>query len=143
MNQLNTTGFMHNRCRMIVCSFLYKDMHIDWRLGEKYFATKLVDYDAMSNSGGHQWCFGNGTDAQPWFRIFNPWSQQEKFDGDCEYIKTWLPELNDVPSKDIHNWFKSEINEKWLNNGIKYDKPILDHDKERLKCITLFKKGLQ
>ncbi len=142
MNQMNQTGYMHNRCRMCVASFLTKDLHIDWRLGEKYFATKLIDYDPMSNSGGWQWSTGNGTDAQPWFRIFNPWTQLEKFDPTCEYIKKWIPELKDVPNKDIFNWAEPKIHEKWLNSGIKYYKPIINHDIERQKTIELYKKAL-
>jgi len=143
MRQLNISAFMHNRPRMINASFLTKDMHIDWREGEKYFATKLVDYDPMSNLNGWLWCTGNGTDAQPWFRIFNPWTQQEKFDKDCEYIKKWLPELKDVPAKDLHNWFKPEVHEKWLKEGIQYYKPILDHDVERKETLKLYKEGLK
>jgi len=143
MRQLNETGYQHNRARMYSTSFLYKDMHIDSRWGELYFATKLVDYDPMSNSGGHFWVNGSGTDAQPWFRIFNPWTQQEKFDKDCEYIKHWLPELKDVPVKDIHNWYKPEVHEKWLNQGVKYYKPILDHDEERKVTLKLYKEGLK
>jgi len=143
MRQLNISAFMHNRPRMINASFLTKDMHIDWREGEKYFATKLVDYDPISNNNGWLWAAGNGTDAQPWFRIFNPWTQQEKFDKDCEYIKHWLPELKDVPTKDIHNWYKPEVHEKWLNQGVKYYKPILDHDEERKVTLKLYKEGLK
>jgi len=142
MRQLNTTGFMHNRARMFTCSLLYKDMHIHWRYGEKYFATKLVDYDPMSNNGGHQWVYGSGTDGQPWFRIFNPWSQQEKFDKECEYIKKWVPELETVPNKDIHKWFKPEVHKKWLDQGIQYIEPILDHDIERKITLKEYKEGL-
>lgn len=143
MRQMNETGFMHNRMRMATVSFLIKDMHIDWRDSEKYFATKLVDYDPMSNSGGNLWVSGGGTDGSPWFRIFNPWSQQEKFDKDCEYIKKWLPELKDIPAKDLHNWFKPEVHEKWLGQGIKYYKPILNHDEERKVTLKLYKDGLK
>ena len=143
MKQLNETGYMHNRCRMIVASFLTKDLHIDWRWGEKYFATKLIDYDPMSNSGGWQWSTGNGTDAQPYFRIFNPWTQTEKFDPECEYIKKYIPELKNVPNKDILNWFKLEVNEKWLKQGINYFKPIVEHDEERKKTLELYKKALK
>ena len=142
MKQLNTVGFMHNRGRMVCASFLTKDLHIDWRWGEQYFATKLVDYDPISNSQGWMWCCGNGTDSQPWFRIFNPWTQSIKYDKDCIYIKKWLPELNSVPNKDIHNWYKPSIHNKWLDNNIKYYIPIIEHDEERLKTITLYKKGL-
>ena len=92
MKQLNTTGFMHNRARMIVASFLVKTLLCDWRWGEKYFAQKLVDYDPASNVGGWLWTAGGGFDSQPYFRIFNPWTQSEKFDKDAEYIKYWLPE---------------------------------------------------
>ena len=143
MTQLNTTGFMVNRARMYTCSFLYKDMHIDWRDGEKYFATKLVDYDAINNNNGHSWVFGGGTDASIWFRIFNPWTQGEKFDKDCTYIKKWLPQLKDVPPKDIHNWYKPEVHEKWLKQGLKYYKPILEHDEERKVTLKLYKEGLK
>jgi len=134
MNQLNTTGFMHNRCRMVVASFLTKDLHIDWRMGEQYFATKLVDYDPMSNSGGWQWSASTGADSQPYFRIFNPWSQQIKFDKDCEYIKKWLPQLLDVPIKDIHKWY-----EVWENYKNVYYKPIIVHNDEKNKTLKIFK----
>jgi deoxyribodipyrimidine photo-lyase len=143
MKQLNTTGFMHNRARMIVANFLIKDLHIDWRWGEQYFATKLVDYDPASNSGGWQWSGGNGTDAQPYFRIFNPWSQAEKFDPDCIYIKKWLPELETIPNEDIKKWYKDNIHKKWLNEGINYFKPIIEHDKERMETLKIYKKALK
>jgi deoxyribodipyrimidine photo-lyase len=143
MKQLNQTGFLHNRNRMCVASFLTKDLHIDWKLGEKYFATKLVDYDPMSNSGGWLWVMGGGCDAQPYFRIFNPWTQQKKYDPDCEYIKKWIPELNDIPNKDIHNWFKSEIHNKWLTDNINYYVPIINHDVERLETLKIYKKSLK
>jgi deoxyribodipyrimidine photo-lyase len=133
MNQLNITGFMHNRCRMIVASFLCKDLHIDWRLGEKYFATKLIDYDPMSNSGGWQWCASTGADSQPYFRIFNPWSQQIKFDSECIYIKKWVPELVDVPNADIHNWFNVHTNYNI------YIKPIINHSEEKIKTLKIYK----
>lgn len=131
MRELNTTGYMHNRLRMITASFLTKDLHIDWRLGEKYFAQKLVDYDPCVNNGSWQWCASTGCDAQPYFRIFNPWLQQQKFDKNCLYIKKWIPELKNFSIKEIHNWHK--IN-KSINN---YPKPIVDH-KIQTK-ITLFK----
>ena len=139
MTQLNTTGYMHNRGRMIVASFLCKDLLIDWRYGEKYFATKLVDYDPTANSGGWQWASSTGADSQPYFRIFNPWLQQDKFDKDCEYIFKWLPQLIDISSKDLHNWYKPEIYEKYLKSNIDYIKPILDHDKQKKKALALYK----
>ena len=108
MREINTTGFMHNRARMIVASFLVKDLHIDWRWGEKYFAAKLVDYDPAVNNGSWQWAASTGCDAQPYFRIFNPWLQQQKFDAQCLYIKKWLPELKDVAPKVLHNLFKNK-----------------------------------
>jgi len=141
--QIMTTGYLHNRARMFWVSALIKDLHIDWRWGEKYFATQLIDYDPMSNSGGHLWVSSAGTDAQPWFRIFNPWTQGEKFDPNCEYIKKWLPELKNIPNKDLHNWWKPEIHNKWLDTGIKYYKPIFEHDKERKKTLDLYKKALK
>lgn len=126
MHQLNQTGFMHNRARLIVSSFLVKDLHIDWQWGEKYFAQQLVDYDPAVNNGNWQWAASTGCDAQPYFRIFNPWLQQKKFDPQCLYIKKWIPELKNVDPKIIHTWYKPtsvSIN--------KYPKPILDHTKER------------
>ena len=88
---------------MIVASFLTKNLQVDWRIGEKYFAQNLIDYNMSANNGGWQWASGSGTDAQPYFRIFNPYTQSSKFDSECKYIKKWLPELNDVPNKHIHN----------------------------------------
>jgi deoxyribodipyrimidine photo-lyase len=93
MMQLNTTGWMHNRGRLIVASFLIKNLHIDWKLGEKYFAQKLVDYDVLVNQGNWQWVSGSGADSQPYFRVFNPWLQSDKFDKEALYIKKWLPQL--------------------------------------------------
>ena len=99
MRQMNATGYMHNRGRMIVSSFLVKDLHIDWRMGEKYFANKLIDYNISANNGGWQWSAGTGTDSQPYFRIFNPWNQSKNFDPDCEFIKKWIPELRCLEKK--------------------------------------------
>jgi deoxyribodipyrimidine photo-lyase len=139
MTQLNTTGFMHNRARMIVASFLCKDLHIDWRWGEKYFATKLVDYDPIANNQGWMWTTGCGTDASIWFRIFNPFTQAKKFDPKCHYIKQWLSVLKDVPDKDIHNWFNTYEQYK----ETKYYEPIIEHDKERLRTLEIYKKALK
>jgi deoxyribodipyrimidine photo-lyase len=126
---MNKTGFMHNRLRMVVASFLTKDLLIDWRLGEKYFAQKLIDYDPSSNSGGWQWASSVGADAQPYFRIFNPWLQSEKFDKDCIFIKKWIPALVDVPSKHIHSWYKYHTEYNNIKKGIGYPIPIIDHFK--------------
>lgn len=133
MRQLNQTGYMHNRVRMIVASFLIKDLHIDWRKGEKYFAQHLVDYDPAINNGNWQWSASTGCDAQPYFRIFNPWNQQLKFDPDCEYIKKWVIELKDQDPKTIHHWY-----EEWKDIG--YPKPMIDHSIESKKAIDNYKK---
>lgn len=134
MRQLNATGFMHNRVRMIVASFLTKDLHIDWRLGEKYFAQQLVDYDPAVNNGNWQWSASTGCDAQPYFRIFNPWLQQKKFDRDCVYIKRWIPELKNLPSDIIHSWYKQCT--KYL---IEYPCPMIDHQKESRRAKTMYR----
>ena len=160
MRQLNATGYMHNRLRMITSTFLMKDLHIDWREGERYFATKLVDYDPASNNGGWQWSAGTGTDAQPYFRIFNPWTQAKRFDKDCVYIKKWVPELRDVPNKDILTWYKSfphytqnrNKNKKSLKssktnimntNHVIYNEPMLDHSKTVPITINSVYSGLK
>lgn len=134
MRQLNSTGYMHNRARLIVSSFLTKDLHIDWRLGEKYFAQKLVDYDPAVNNGNWQWSASTGCDAQPYFRIFNPWLQQKKFDPICAYIKEWVPELKSVDTKIIHNWFDQA---KQING---YPLPIVDHSVEAKIALSYYKK---
>ena len=136
MRQMNTTGYMHNRGRMIVASFLTKDLLIDWKWGEKYFATQLQDYNISANNGGWQWAAGTGTDSQPYFRIFNPWSQSKSYDPNCEYIKKWVPELEKVDNKDIHDWEKKYK----LYKDLKYPEPIVDHKKERLNTLAVYKK---
>ncbi len=121
MRELNETGFMHNRVRMIVASFLSKHLLIDWRWGEKYFAEKLLDYDLASNVGGWQWVVGSGCDGAPYFRIFNPESQAKKFDPENKYIKKWVPEF-----------------------GTKnYCQPMIDHKIARVRCLESFKKALR
>jgi deoxyribodipyrimidine photo-lyase len=138
MRELNSTGFMHNRARLIVSSFLIKTLLISWEHGEKYFATKLTDYDPASNNGNWQWTSGSGADSQPYFRIFNPWRQAEEYDASCEYIKKWIPELKDVPNKDIFNWETEWINYK----DIKYPKPICNYEEQRDKALKIYKDGL-
>ncbi|KKP36099.1 MAG: Deoxyribodipyrimidine photo-lyase [candidate division TM6 bacterium GW2011_GWF2_32_72] len=135
MHELNTTGFMHNRVRMITASFLIKDLHINWLWGEKYFAQNLVDYDPAVNNGNWQWVASTGCDAQPYFRIFNPWNQQKRFDPGCEYIKKWIPELKNVPARDIHNWHK-----KHSEFDVNYPAPMVDHNIESVKTKEYFKK---
>lgn len=132
MRQLNETGWMHNRCRMIVASFLTKNLFIDWRKGEQYFASKLVDYDPSSNNGGWQWCASTGTDSQPYFRIFSPTAQLVKFDKDCLFIKKWVEELSNVDNKIILNWEKKEAN-------INYPRPIVDLRRTSKRFIEVFK----
>lgn len=120
MRELNNTGFMHNRVRMITASFLVKDLLVDWRWGEAYFARKLIDFDLASNNGGWQWAAGSGVDAAPYFRIFNPYIQTEKFDPDRKYIQQWVPE------------FKTD----------NYPKPIVDHAEARERALRVYKVGL-
>ena len=120
MRELNETGFMHNRVRMITASFLTKHLLIDWRWGEAYFAGKLLDYELASNNGGWQWAAGSGTDAAPYFRIFNPTSQQKKFDKDFHYIRRWVPEFG-TPA---------------------YPQPMVDHKFARERCLQTYKEAL-
>jgi deoxyribodipyrimidine photo-lyase len=133
MRELNQTGLMHNRVRMITASFLTKDLHLDWRLGERYFAQQLVDYDPAVNNGNWQWSASTGCDAQPYFRIFNPWLQQKKFDPECLYIKKYIPELSHLAPKAIHAL--AEITPTTLLN---YPNPIISHAKESQLSKQLF-----
>lgn len=133
MRELNATGFMHNRVRMIVASFLTKDLLIDWHHGERYFARKLLDYDPSVNNGNWQWAASTGCDAQPYFRIFNPWLQGEKFDKAAEYIKCWIPELSDLSSKQIHRLYDHEI-----KRPSSYPRPIVEHAEQKIKAQRLF-----
>lgn len=119
IRELNETGFMHNRVRMIVASFLTKDLLIDWRWGEAYFAEKLLDYDLSANNGNWQWAAGSGCDSAPYFRIFNPYEQTKKFDPELKYIKTWIKEYDNYLTP-----------------------PIVDHDMARKRCLEVYKKGL-
>jgi len=135
MRELNSTGYMHNRARLITSSFLIKTLLIDWQKGEQYFAKKLTDYDPASNNGNWQWTSGSGADSQPYFRIFNPWLQGENFDPNCEYIKKWIPELKDVPVKDILHW--EETYSQYKN--IKYPKPICNYEEQKDKALTMYK----
>jgi deoxyribodipyrimidine photo-lyase len=134
MRELNQTGFMHNRLRMIVASFLVKDLHINWQWGERYFAQKLADYDPAVNNGNWQWVAGTGCDAQPYFRIFNPWLQQKKFDPECLYIKKWLPEIKNLPAKVVHNWFKQP------DIDTSYPKPMVEHKAAAKAALNMYYK---
>lgn len=140
MRQLNTTGWMHNRVRMVVASFLVKHLHTDWRLGEAYFAQKLLDYELSSNNGNWQWAAGTGVDAAPYFRIFHPVEQAKKFDPQGDYIRRWIPELKNVPLRLLH----SRIHLKKLFNlkeslHSDYPPPIIDLDQEREVTLRLYR----
>lgn len=132
MKQLLATGWMHNRVRMIVASFLVKDLHLPWQWGAKFFMQHLVDGDIASNQHGWQWTAGTGTDASPYFRIFNPISQGEKFDPNGTYVRTWIPELADVPNDVVHApWMAGLLNP--------YLEPIVDHAVERQESLIRYK----
>lgn len=124
IRQMITTGFMHNRVRMLVASFLSKDLLYDWRIGEKFFAKNLYDYDPIQNNSGWQTVAGTGASALEWFRVMNPWTQTEKFDPECKYIKTWIPEFQNTPPEKILNW-----NTDWDEKI--YPKPIVNHEERR------------
>jgi deoxyribodipyrimidine photo-lyase len=121
MRQLNETGWMHNRLRMVVGSFLCKHLLIDWRWGEAYFAKRLLDYEMSSNVGGWQWVAGSGVDAAPYFRVFNPYSQTDRFDKDKKFIKKWVPE------------FESD----------KYPEPMVEHKMARERCLETYKDAVK
>ncbi|MBB6052056.1 cryptochrome/photolyase family protein [Armatimonas rosea] len=142
MRQLAQTGTLHNRVRMIVASFLTKDLLCDWRLGERYFMQQLLDGDQAANNGGWQWAAGTGTDAQPYFRIFNPVSQGEKFDPDAQYVKLWCPELKRVPAKWAHKPWELSRNEQAAVNcvlGKDYPQRIVEHSEQRARALALYK----
>ena len=135
MRQLTATGFMHNRARMIVAMFLTKDLHLWWMHGESWFMQHLVDGEIASNNGGWQWSASTGTDAAPYFRIQNPWSQSKRFDPEGKYIKRWVPELRDVPAAKLGQPPESGT----LAQG--YPAPMADHDEARERTLELFKKA--
>ena len=142
MRCLNATGFMHNRLRMVTAMFLTKDLLIDWRLGERYFMQQLIDGDFASNNGGWQWSASTGTDAAPYFRIINPFSQAKTHDFDAIFIKTWLPELKEIPATILHS--EDKMRKLLSNSGqlvkINYPKPMVEHKVARLLAIAEFKK---
>ncbi|WP_395090709.1 cryptochrome/photolyase family protein [Armatimonas sp.] len=142
LRQLAQTGTMHNRARMAVASFLTKDLLCDWRLGENYFMQQLLDGDQAANNGGWQWAAGTGTDAQPYFRIFNPVSQGEKFDPEGDYVKRWCPELKPIPSKWVHKPWELSVNEQAAVHcvlGRDYPSRIVEHSEQRTKALALYK----
>lgn len=142
MRQLNQTGTMHNRLRMVAASFLVKDLHVDWRLGERYFAGRLIDFDLAANNGGWQWAASTGCDAQPWFRIFNPITQSEKFDAEGKFIKRYLPELAALPARHIHTpWLlTADLQYAYgVTIGRDYPAPIVEHAAARVRTLALYK----
>ena len=134
MRELNKTGYMHNRARLITANFLNRILGCDWRIGEKYYASRLTDYDPSVNNGNWQWIASTGTDPKPYFqRLFNPWLQSKKFDKDCEYIKKWIPELKDIPNKEIHEW------EKYSHKYDIYLQPVRDYKEGREASVKMYK----
>ncbi|MDP3827688.1 MAG: FAD-binding domain-containing protein, partial [Polaromonas sp.] len=138
MAQLNQTGYMHNRLRMVTASFLVKDLGIDWRWGERYFAEQLNDFDLSSNNGGWQWAASSGCDAQPYFRIFNPTSQSEKFDADGKFVRKYLPQLAGLTGANLHSpWLAKPVAlaAAGVRLGENYPLPVVQHDEAR--ALTL------
>ncbi len=142
MRCLNETGFMHNRLRMVVASFLTKTLLVDWKKGERYFAAKLFDYDLAANTGGWQWSASTGVDAQPYFRIFNPYNQSEKFDPDGQFIRLWCPELAGFSSKEIHAPQDTDFpaqDRAACFIGRDYPQPIVSYTVQRDRALKMFK----
>ena len=132
---------MHNRLRMVVASFLTKDLGLDWRWGERYFAEKLNDFDLAANNGGWQWAASSGCDAQPWFRIFNPTTQSEKFDPQGRFIRRYLPQLSALPDKTVHAPWTArpiDLQAAGISLGRDYPLPIVNHDEARQKTLLRY-----
>ncbi|MGL5249963.1 MAG: FAD-binding domain-containing protein, partial [Enterovibrio sp.] len=130
--------WMHNRLRMVVASFLVKDLHIDWRWGERYFLSQLIDGDFASNNGGWQWCASTGADAQPYFRIMNPHLQSKRFDPKGRFIRAWVKELSPLPEHALHephSWAAKQ------NMTLNYFKPVVDHNLASKRAVELFKQA--
>jgi deoxyribodipyrimidine photo-lyase len=141
MRQLNSTGYMHNRPRMIAASFLSKDLGVDWRRGEAWFARQLNDFDLAANNGGWQWAASTGCDAQPWFRIFNPVTQSERFDPAGKFIRRYLPELSGVPDKHIHAPWRMNVAEQsacGVSIGRDTPAPLVEHDEARRRTLARY-----
>jgi len=141
MRQLNTTGYMHNRLRMVAASFLVKDLGIDWRRGEAWFARQLNDFDLAANNGGWQWAASTGCDAQPWFRIFNPITQSQKFDADARFIERYVPELARLPAALRHAPWQArplELAEAGVVLGTDYPHPVVDHAAARERTLARY-----
>ena len=140
MRQLRAEAFMHNRIRMIVASFLTKDLLCDWRAGYDHFRTRLVDHDTANDNGGWQWAASTGTDAQPYFRIFNPMTQGERYDPDAEYIRKYVPELRETDPEIIHSWHECSPTQR-ANAAPEYPEPIVDHSERRERALAMFKRA--
>ena len=141
MAQINQTGYMHNRLRMVVASFLVKDLGIDWRWGERYFAEHLNDFDQSANNGGWQWASSSGCDAQPYFRIFNPTSQSEKFDSEGKFIRKYLPQLSKLPNQALHEPWNAkpiDLQAGGVSLGDNYPHPIVNHSQARDKTLQRY-----
>jgi deoxyribodipyrimidine photo-lyase len=141
MHQINQTGYMHNRLRMVVASFLVKDLGLDWRWGERYFAEKLNDFDLAANNGGWQWAASTGCDAQPYFRIFNPVAQSQRFDAEGKFIRRYLPVLARMPAELIHApWLARPVDlaAAGVEIGRDYPAPIVQHDAARAKTLARY-----
>lgn len=145
MRCLNATGMMHNRLRMVVASFLCKTLLVDWKKGEKYFALKLLDFDLAANNGGWQWSASTGTDAQPYFRIFNPYSQSTKFDPEGEFIKRWCPELKGFSKSLLHDPSQADMLEQAdakCTLGVDYPYPVVNYKEKRMEALAMYKEAL-
>ena len=138
MRQLRETGWLHNRVRMVTAMYLAKDLLLDWRQGEAHFMRQLVDGDFANNNGGWQWSASTGVDAAPYFRIMNPWTQGKRFDPRGEYIKTWVPELGEVSSSNLHDPKKLS---KLITVGLAYPEPLVDHQVARIRAVTAFERA--
>jgi deoxyribodipyrimidine photo-lyase len=144
MLQINRSGFMHNRLRMVTASFLTKDLGLDWRLGERYFADRLNDYDLAANNGGWQWAASTGCDAQPWFRIFNPVTQSQRFDAKGEFIRSYLPQLARLPDKWVHApWTAPDevLQAAGVVLGRDYPYPVVEHEAARQQTLERYKRA--
>ena len=140
MRQLRREAFMHNRLRMVVASFLTKDLMIDWREGYDWFREKLVDHNTANDNGGWQWAASTGTDAQPYFRVFNPTTQGERYDSDAEYIHEYVPELRGVPADAIHDWPTLDPGKRQML-APEYPEPVVDHGERREEAIEMFERA--
>jgi deoxyribodipyrimidine photo-lyase len=140
MRQLREEAYMHNRVRMIVASFLTKDLLVDWREGYDWFRERLVDHDTANDNGGWQWAASTGTDAQPYFRVFNPMTQGERYDPDAAYIKRYVPELEGVPAETVHSWHELDAGTREMH-APDYPGPIVDHSERREEAIAMFERA--